>query len=255
MLPVQTPHPPGIIGVSAGELARYSMFTAAWSGLCVPPGTGEAFCLGYDTAYNSNDVIKALWSKAEDGALNYPDAEWVFIMDDDHFFPPETLLRLLDRNVDIVVPLYTQRQPPFYPCAWKAECDDGRFEIVRWEDLEGKSGLLPVISAGKAGVLIRKHVIEKLADPWFERQGLIGEDHFFFKKAREAGFGVYVDLDNALEHFTPMKVRPHRNALGQWCGAVDLKRGVSVELWSDTYQPGGKGTLGAAAENAVKETT
>lgn len=255
MIPVASPHPPGIIGVTAGELARYTLFTAAWGGVYVPADTSQVFCLGYSTASNSNDIIKALWAKGEDGAPLYPDAQWVWIMDDDHLFPPETLLRLLDRRVDVVVPLYTQRQPPFYPCIFKAETDDGLFEIFRWEDLEGHAGLLPVTSAGKGGVLIRRHVLEKLNYPWFEHRGHIGEDHMFFKKCREAGFTVYADLDTHLDHLTPVTVRPHRDApSGRWCGAVELKRGVSVEMWSDTYRPGGMGALGADAVNAVKES-
>lgn len=254
---VSSSHPPGVIGVTGGELARYHAFTAAWSRVFAPMGTNEAFCLGYDTSYNSNDVIKALWAKDAEGEPINPDAQWVWIMDDDHTFEQETLIRLLDRNVDVVVPLYTQRQPPFFPCAFKQEYEDGTFEIFRWEDLEGTSGLLPVISAGKGGVLIRKHVIEKLGSEWFERRGKMGEDHLFFKKCREAGFGVYVDLDTRLDHLTPIIARPHRDEAGRWCGQIDLKRGVTVEFWSAAYQSsntqstGGMGPVGVAALNAV----
>ena len=242
MIPVDSRHPPGIVGISCGELARYSAFTASFAGLAAPAGTQIVIACGYDTAYNSNDVIRALDT--------FPEAQWVSIWDDDHVFEADTLLRLLDREADVVVPLYTQRQPPFFPCAFKEEHEDGSFQICRWEDLEGRAGLLPVISAGKGGVLIRRHVIEELSKrderekpEWFERQGKTGEDHFFYKKCREAGFTVSVDLDVTLGHLTPVEVRPFRNEAGQWCGRVDLKRNVTVECWSKEYQPqdtGGK---------------
>mgnify|MGYP001567229838 CR=1 FL=1 len=249
MIEVASSHGPGIVGIAAGELARYTAFTASFSGLAAPAGTLIVIAASYDVAYNRNDCIRTM--------LEHPEAQWVQLWDDDHTFESDTLLRLLDREADVVVPLYTQRQPPFFPCVFKEECEDGSFRVCKWEDLEGRSGLMPVISAGAGGVLIRRHVIEALSkrDPrekpeWFERQGKTGEDHLFYKKCREAGFVVSVDLDVHLGHLTPVEVRPFRNDAGQWCGRVDLKRNVTVECWSNSYQ-GGKGTLGAAAVNAV----
>lgn len=251
MIPVDSAHPPGIVGISAGELARYTEFTAMFAGLYVPVGTQVIIAAGYDTAYNSNDIIRGTLEK-------FPEAQWIQIWDDDHSCAPDTLLRLLDRQVDVIVPLYTQRQPPGFPCIFKEENADGSFTIFRWEDLEGFSGILPVVSAGKGGVLIRRPVVEKLAGlderdkpEWFERQGKTGEDHLFYKKAREAGFGVYVDLDVWLDHLTSVKFRPHRDSQGHWCAQVDLKRGVTVELWSETYNHGGTGT-GRIAPKAVQ---
>lgn len=215
---------------------------------------------GYDTAYNSNDVLRAALEQCltclhphQSAACDKCDcqqfvaAQWASIWDDDHTFPADTLIRMLDRNVDVLMPLYTQRQPPFLPCIYKHQHEDGACDIFQWEDLEGKSGLLPIASAGKGGVLVRRHVFEKIADPWFERLGKIGEDHLFFKKCREAGFGVYVDLDCAIGHLTPVELRPFRDSGGRWCGQVDLKRGVTVECWSPTY----KSTLEAAAPTLI----
>ena len=162
-----------------------------------------------------------------------PEDQWVFIMDDDHTFAPELLVQLLDRDVDIVVPLYNQRTPPFAPVAYKQETPDGRFVIYDWPDLEGRDGLLPVASAGKAGVLLRRRVIEALHDPWFEWNKQIGEDHYFFAKARAAGFTVHVDLDARMGHCTPVQITPYRSPEGLWCAEVDLKNGFTVKCWME----------------------
>lgn len=232
MIPIESRHPPGIVGIAAGELARYTEFTASFSGLCAPAGTNVVVACSYDVAYNRNDCIRTM--------LKSPDAQWVHIYDDDHVFTADTLIKLLDRDVDVVVPLYTQRQPPFNPCLFKTENEDGTFTLYQWPDLEGKEGLLSVVSAGAGGILIRRHVIEKLAgldgrdEPeWFERLGKSGEDHVFFRKCRAAGFTVYVDLETRIDHLTPVKVRAHRDAAGRWCGVVDLKRKTIVEFWPD----------------------
>ena len=94
--------------------------------------------------------------------------------DDDHVFPPDVTIALLDKNVDVVVPLYAQRQPPFNPCIYKSENEDGSYNGYGWVDLEGLDGLLPIASAGAGGLLVRRRVLEAIPEPWFERRGLIG---------------------------------------------------------------------------------
>jgi hypothetical protein len=227
VITLETPYGPGTIGVSANELARYTAFAASWSGLRVPAGTQELWCCGYDTSSNSNDVIRRM----------RPEDQWVFIMDDDHTFGQDLLLQLLARNVDIVVPLYTQRKPPFHPCVYKRRNAEGLFEQCDWKDLTGASGLLEVASSGKAGVLIKRPVIEALTDPWFAWDGRIGEDHVFFTKARAAGFRVHVDLDHVLGHCTPVEVAPHREPDGRWCAEVNLTNGLTVQCWAERLEP------------------
>lgn len=228
MLFVESSHGPGVIGFTGGELSRYHTFTMCWSVVNVPPGTRNRPALSYDTACNSNAIIA--WTLKE-----APEAQWVWIMDDDHVFAPTVLLQLLDKQVDVVVPLYAQRQPPFRPCAFKAEMPDGSFEIHNWTDLEGKSGLLPVVSAGKGGILIRRRVLERMAEPWFEWKGKVGEDHYFFKKIRALGYQPYVDLDTPLGHTSPIEIWPHTEG-GRWCGAARLGGSAVVQYWDAKYQ-------------------
>lgn len=228
MIPVESRHPPGVVGLPCGELARYSLFTAAMLGLHVPAGTTLAMACGYDTSYNSNDCIQMM--------LRDPAAQWIWLMDDDHRFEPDTLLRLLDHDVDVVVPLYCYRQPPCGPVAYKDVTDAFTFTPYSWEDLEGKAGLLPVVAAGKGGLLVRRRALEAIPAPWFERQGVLGEDLHFFAKCHLAGFRPCVDLDTPLRHLTTVDILPRRDAQGRWCAGVDLKRDVIVELWPEKYR-------------------
>jgi len=234
MLVVESNHRPGVVGVVGGELARYHAFSSCITALNIPLNTKGFFALGYDVGYNRGSVI--------DFALKCPDADWVQIYDDDHVFAPDTLLRLLDHmyraDADVIVPLYAQRTPPYRPCIYKTEMPDGAFAIFNWVDLEGQTGLMPIVSAGAGGILIRRRVLEKLVAPYFERQGKIGEDHLFLKKAREAGFSVYCALDVTLGHLTTCEIWPHRNERNEWCGKVDLKgeQSFAVEYWDSKYR-------------------
>lgn len=246
---VESPHPPGLVGLSCGELARYTEFHAAFDGLLAPARSGRGYGIGYDTASNSNDLIRDM----------RPKDEWVWIMDDDHAFTGDLLIKLLDRQVDCVLPLYFQRKPPFWPVAYSVRNPDGSCQYVTPEETRGKTGLFPVVSAGKAGVLIRRPVLTKLAGgecacpyaytleeesrhrahqrdcpwataAWFEHKGLIGEDHVFFDKVLQAGFQPYVDLDRDLDHITPFKIRVARTPEGEYVPEVDLYNQVRISL-------------------------
>jgi len=231
MIFVESPHPPGVVGFVGNELARYHSFTMCFTGLNAPAGSKLYSGVGYDVSYNRNAVIEF--------ALKHDDVQWVQLWDDDHVFAPDTLIRLLDTGADVVVPFYMQRQPPFRPCIYKDEADTGGYHIFSPLDLEGKTGLLPVASAGAGGILVRRKVLEAIPGPWFERQGLIGEDHCFLKKCRLAGFQPYCALDIPLGHSTPVEVWPHQDSLGRWCAKIDLKGAppTIVEFWDKKYQP------------------
>ena len=174
--------------------------------------------------------------------------EWVWIMGDDHEFDASTLLRLLDREVDIIVPLVVRRQPPFIPVLFREPYSDtplGQFPPYWWHELP-QHGLKEVYTAGSAGMLIRKHVLDAMPDPWFElgKMGcdLTNEDTYFCKKAQEAGFKIHVDLDVQMYHWTPMALVPLRTKDG-W--TVGMKIGndlvvalppASLKLWGSTIK-------------------
>jgi hypothetical protein len=249
--------PPGVAGVSCQEIARFSTFWATWAGLQAPLGSVQNVAMGYDTATNSNDIIRAGLFETDPARGGHPGAlamQWVFLMDDDHAFAPDLLLKLLAHNVDVVMPLYVQRRPPFWPCIFRQSVGVEGYPIYSWEDLQGESGLLKVASAGKGGVLIRRHVIEKICPEWiaaipgsplrgpsepgpFSWLGRVGEDHSFYQRCRDAGFGVYCDLDQRIDHITPMHVRAYRDPLGRWCPELDMHNGQIVRLWPERGEP------------------
>jgi hypothetical protein len=252
MIFVESKHGPGVVGFVGGEIARYHSFTMCFTGLNVPANSKLYSGVGYDVSYNRNAVIQyALDSCGHCGQMhkgkdipscpkkyvtnNY---QWVQLWDDDHVFSSDVLLRLLDTGADVVVPFYVQRQPPFRPCIYKSEHEMGGFLIYNPVDIEGKTGLLPIASAGAGGLLVRRKVLDTIPGPWFERQGLIGEDHMFFKKCRMQGFQPYCDLDVAIGHSTTVEVWPHHAENGRWGTRVDLKGDPQqiVEFWDKSYE-------------------
>lgn len=211
-------HAPGTICVASSDLARYSEFSHSMLQCWRPNDTKIAWQIGLNVAANFNQCIRKM------------EGDWVWIMGDDHVFPPDTLYRLLDRNVDVVVPLCSRRKPPFIPVLFKERPADstspvGSFPYWAWEELP-TSGLHPVHVAGSAGMLIRKHVLDAIGDPWFEvgqcGRELMNEDAHFCLKLKEKGFQVYADVETWIGHLTPMAIWPHLTKGGQWTTGIDI---------------------------------
>ena len=127
-------------------------------------------------------------------------------------FPRDALVRLLSREQDIVGVNYVTRQPPMHYVALKSTITaDGPGEYLATR--ADSTGLEEAEAIGFGMVLIHGSVWSKIGPgPWFmfdydkDLDLLIGEDVYFCRRAREAGFKVMVDHD--LSH----EVRH----IGQW---------------------------------------
>lgn len=200
-------HPPGSIIIACGDLSRYTAFSRSLTSLITPPGTKTVWGIGSDICKNFN------------AALDERVGEWVFIMGDDHVFAPDLLMRLLDRQVDVVSPLVTARKWPFVMFVFRQEPGTDEMSIVDRSVLPS-SGLHRFDGCSGAGMLIRRHVLDKLSPPYYEpgkiRQGELNEDTYLMYKMRQVGAGIYVDFDLRMGHQTPAVVWPRRDAEGHW---------------------------------------
>lgn len=129
-------------------------------------------------------------------------ADYVLWIDSDMRFPKDALIRLLQRREDIVGINYSNRGvPPDFVAIKEVSPPQ---PCVTGPDSEG---LEEVEAVGFGMVLMRTNVLrmldppERLGHPWFWHDWLpdldqqVGEDVFFCRLAREAGFSVYIDHD------------------------------------------------------------
>lgn len=195
----------GTIGVISSDLARYSDFCLSMAILQKPEDARIVWTKTADVVGNCNQICRNM------------QGEWLWMMGDDHVFNPDILLRLLAREVDVVVPFVMTRTPPYKPVVMSAPHgldEQGHVEYVVAKLPE--SGLHEVYAAGSAGMLIRRRVLEAIGDPWFETGPAgLNEDFTFCAKAREAGFKLYCDVDVQMGHLATHTIWPeHRD--GGW---------------------------------------
>lgn len=225
-------HPPGTIGIPCGVHTGYSSFTSCLANLERPEGTKVTMVAGPSVVRNHNEFLRER------------EGEWVWLMGDDHTFLPDTLLRLLDHNVDVVVPLVFRRLPPFRMVLYKGEAgtsvDEDGEENTRYEQFQTyeipKHGLFEVYAAGTAGMLVRENVWRAIDPPWFTSTGTImNEDLEFCRKVREAGFKIWADPDAWLGHVVTAILQPAMSDGGNW-GAL-FTFGDSDQLFIESQKP------------------
>lgn len=212
-LPVQPKtHPPGTIVIISGYLSRYAAWGQSLVTLTSPVDTMISWAAGVDICQNLNNAVAQM-----SGA-------WIWLMGDDHIFAPDTLMRLLAHEVDVVAPLCLMRQPPYAPIVFRRELPDGSFEPWPVGELP-QHGLHPIAGGNSAGWLIRTRVLDALEKPYFEkgmiRRGELGEDLYLYHKIRKAGFQPLIDCDTMIGHITPTALWPCRREDGTWDITLD----------------------------------
>ena len=210
MVEVESKHSAGSVGYISANNPRYHIFYDALDRLQVPKGTQKMRSSNYNAAFNRNDIAGRIAG------------DWLLFLDDDHSFEPDFLLRLLDRDVDIVSALYARRYPPFDPVVYRQfDFLEKAFELFTWDTLAQMSGLIEVAAAGAGAILIRKKVFDAMSGPYWFRVGMsngpewaylpldaMNEDIGFCLAARKAGFKVHLDLDVVVAHLTESLVIP-----------------------------------------------
>jgi hypothetical protein len=222
---INTGHPPGTVALAAGMQPRYFEFVDSLDNLQVPAGTIFNRKRSCDVAMNFNNATRAM------------KGDWVFYLGDDHSFQSDLLFRLLNFNVDVVVPISPCKVFPFAPCVIHGPEDGSLWHddmpLYTWAELS-QPGLFALPKGdfiGQAGMLVRKHVLDAIGDPWFKSgqivPGRMHEDLWFCHEIQELGFTVWIDCETIFEHWFPLGITARKHE-GEWVPALRSGPGVIV---------------------------
>ena len=159
--------------------------------LMVPEG--YITCFQYFYGYQIDQIrnLIAEWGKNFD---------YLFCVDSDISFAPDTLLKLLNHNQNIVAGIYIQRKPGLHIIeAYKGGVN------IPYSEIKGK-GLVEVDGVGFGCVLIKSEVLKRMSYPHFVYKSALdhrfthSEDVYFCGKAKELGYKVYIDPSILCDH-------------------------------------------------------
>jgi SAM-dependent methyltransferase len=173
----------------------------AMSGMVKPPHSffninGPLIC------YNRNLLVQE--------TLLSSDCTHLWFLDSDVVPPsPYGLMRLLQREKDIITGLYARKTVPNQWLMWikdnpvNISNPETPFEIFP----EYRDKVTEITGAGAGCLLIKREVFEKVPPPWFKvdyTEGTTeawGEDVYFFNKTRKYGIKSFIDTSVICQHY------------------------------------------------------
>lgn len=150
------------------------------------------------------------------------DAEWLFWMDSDMSFPPDTLVELFktveETDAKIVTGVYYQRKGKHLPVLWSrgdalasgkisadgtVKTDQNKYIGAFMFPNPNKKEPFKAHAAGFGCILVHRSVFEVMARPWFRTlPGVCSEDFYFLVNAKDYGFELWVNPVPVLGHLT-----------------------------------------------------
>jgi len=162
-------------------------------------------------SHERNNVVRAF--------LDKHDAEWLFMVDADMWFTPDTLDRLLATAREDTRPIvgglcFGMADALLFPTLYDLAEDETGKHILR-RNVWPIGETVQVTATGAAAILIHRRVLEAVRDkgfnrtfPWFQETELngqpCGEDFTFCLRAGLCGFPVHVDTAIHIGHHKQM---------------------------------------------------
>lgn len=194
-----------LIGTPAIGVPTWS-YTQALVNLTIPVPHTFMAARGYEGVAHARNTLAEI-------ALD-EDYDWLLYVDADAVLHPGTVIRLLERQKEIVGALCFKREVPVLPVVGDGDKGVERYhveEIKEWlakhPDLLAPTGyalmtpppedsLVKRDIVGAHTLLVHSSVFQRVRRPWFKRTRAktgAGEDLYFLRKARRSGFDVWLD--------------------------------------------------------------
>ena len=166
--------------------------------LIVPEGYDVDFQYFYGYQVDQIRNLIASW------IVNY-NYDYLFAVDSDIAFAPDTLIKMLNHNADMVSGIYIQRIPGTHTIEIMRKNQHGGVSHVDWNDIK-ESGLVEIDSCGFGCVLIKGEVFRSIPYPHFvyksalDHNHTISEDVYFCGQAKSRGFKIWADTSIICDH-------------------------------------------------------
>ena len=185
-----------LIGIPTARNIEPDTFKSIYD-LVIPAGYKADF--QYFFGYNIDQVRNLI----ADWVVNGYD--YLFSVDSDISFSPDTLTRLLSHDKDVVSGLYIQRKPGQHILEIYEPTPTGGVTNMPYGKLKGRT-LVEIAGCGFGCVLVKAEVMKAIGYPQFKYYSAISmndtvsEDVDFCRKAKDKGFRIWADPNILCRH-------------------------------------------------------
>jgi FkbM family methyltransferase len=165
--------------------------------LIVPEGYQTTFQYFY--GYNIDQVRNLIADWAVKGY------DYLFSVDSDISFAPDTLVKLLAHDKDVVSGLYIQRKPGQHILEVYEHNAQGGVSNIPYGKIKGR-GLVEIAGCGFGCALVKSQVLKTVGYPQFkyhsalDHKHTVSEDVDFCRKALSKGFKIWADTTIQCRH-------------------------------------------------------
>ena len=122
-------------------------------------------------------------------------ADYIWFLDDDMVVPPDAFSKLMAHGKQAIGGLYYQRNKPFGPVVlMKQKTGNGYYPVTR------DSGLHEVDVIGGGCMLLDMTIFDRMVEPYFTPEYVIGTDVQVCQRFQEQGVKIYADTSVVLGH-------------------------------------------------------
>lgn len=155
--------------------------------------TTQANNVDIEVVYDMSTILLNQRENLAKAALEM-NADYMLWLDSDMMFPSTTALRLMAHNKPVVAANYMKRSVPLTTVAYSKLGD-----WESWLPLESQDGMEKVEGIGMGVFMMQTEILHDLPKPWFafehDENGWHGEDFYFQKALRKAGYDILVDMN------------------------------------------------------------
>ena len=180
------------IGIPIASAYVHRKFMQSLMSLQFPPNVKIDYNIieGFQLPFARNRIV-------ENALKN--NSDYIFYVDADMTFPPDALVRLFNRQVDICHALSFRRIKPHYPCIFKWKEDTKCYETVDYS--KGDSDLISVDAAGSACTLIKMEVFKRMKKPfYYYHENTFSSDLTWSMNAKKLGYDIFIDRTLKIGH-------------------------------------------------------
>jgi len=193
--------------ISNGMVPTKWMMRINELGAGIPSGMFWKFCWYEGKDYKEKGGYAKARQKVVEQARNN-NSKYLMFLDTDVFPPPDVITKLMSHNKPITCGIYYMKSSPAQPVIFK-KMGSGPYWDFPVEEL------IEIDGSGLGCTLIDMDVFDKFEEkglPFFDENWLhvkedgskvrvkVGEDHYFFIKAKELGYQTYCDTSILCDH-------------------------------------------------------